>query len=448
MDRLTELNDHCEQLATAVKSLADNLPGADSSDQLGTNADADTDKDQTLPNRPKSSILASIVAIKALVSGPTDFLQDFARQIQILACIQWLAEFQVLACIPFDESLPIKDLADLVGVPEGQLVRVIRLTATCGFLREQTTGFVSHSPLSAQFITNQLLLDATVFIAEMATPTALQMPHATQRFGASTNSSESAFNLALNTVRPFHVAIQERPKLRRQWSAYLCHAVGLHQEEEIVEVLSRLNWANLGNACIVEVGAKSSSMANSLSRRFPSLRLVVQVDNTQSSLLDQDCMLQSSGLGSSIQDSSSSGSSPSSTNQFVAVTYCAMSMAQSITDAAVYILHVPTASSGLTIRAVLDDYLGVLRASGGIMIVLTARLLPEPGSLSNPEVEAVARARDLSVLHLANDSEMEMSELVSIIKTVGDGAGKLVITNYLRSNHGVILALTIKCQAY
>lgn len=125
-----------------------------------------------------------------------------------------------------------------------------------------------------------------------------------------------------------------------------------------------------------------------------------------------------------------------------------MGMAQSITDAAVYILHVPTASSGLTIRAVLDDYLGVLRASGGIMIVLTARLLPEPGSLSNPEVEAVARARDLSVLHLANDSEMEMSELVSIIKTVGDGAGKLVITNNLRSSHGVIIALTIKCQAY
>lgn len=189
-------------------------------------------------------------------------------------------------------------------------------------------------------------------------------------------------------------------------------------------------------------------MANSLSRRFPSLRLFVQVSNTLSSLLDQDYMLQSSGLGSCIQDSSSSESNPSSTSQFVTVTYCAMGIPQSITDAAVYILHVPTASSGLSIRLELDGYLGVLRASGGIMIVLTARLLPEPGSLSNPEVEAVARARDLSVLHLANESQMEMFELVSIIKTVGDGAGKLVITNYLRSNHGVILALTIKYQAY
>lgn len=174
-------------------------------------------------------------------------------QIEILASLRWLAEFQVLACIPLDESLPLKDLADLVGVPERQLVRVVRLMTTSGFLREPIPGFVSHSSLSAQFITNESLLDATVFIADLATPTALQMSNATQRFGVSLNNTECAYNLALNTVRPFHVAIQEHPRLRRQWSAYLCHAAGLHKEEEIVEALSRLNWSNLGTARIVEV---------------------------------------------------------------------------------------------------------------------------------------------------------------------------------------------------
>lgn len=181
-------------------------------------------------------------------------ISTYVIQMEILASLRWLAEFQVLACIPFDESLSIKDLADLVGIPESQLVRVIRLTATCGFLREPIQGFVSHSPLSAQFITDRSLLDAIMFIAELATPAALQMPQATQRFGASQNATESAYNLALNTARPFHVAVQEHSKLRRQWSAYLCHAVGLHQEGEIIEVLSQLNWSNLGNACVVEVG--------------------------------------------------------------------------------------------------------------------------------------------------------------------------------------------------
>ena len=189
-------------------------------------------------------------------------------------------------------------------------------------------------------------------------------------------------------------------------------------------------------------------MASSLSKMFPSLRLIVQIDSTQSSLLDQEYMWQSAVLGSSARDSSSSGSSPSPTNPFITVTYRAMGMPQSVTDAAVYIIHVPAASSGLTIKAELDDYLGVLRGCGGILLVLTTRLLPEPGTLSNPEVEASARARDLNMLQLANESEMEMSELLSIIKTIGDSAGKLVVTNHLRSNNGVILALTIKYQAY
>lgn len=81
MDRLTELKGHSDQLAAAVKSLMDGRRGADSSEQLGTSADADIDKDQILFNRAKSNILASIAAIKSLVGKPADFLQDFARQV-------------------------------------------------------------------------------------------------------------------------------------------------------------------------------------------------------------------------------------------------------------------------------------------------------------------------------------------------------------------------------
>lgn len=81
MDRLTKLNGHSDQLAAVIKSLVDNRRRADSSDQLGTSADTDVDKDQALFIRAKSSILASIAAIKSLVGEPADFLQDFSRQV-------------------------------------------------------------------------------------------------------------------------------------------------------------------------------------------------------------------------------------------------------------------------------------------------------------------------------------------------------------------------------
>jgi hypothetical protein len=125
-------------------------------------------------------------------------------------------------------------------------------------------------------------------------------------------------------------------------------------------------------------------------------------------------------------------------------------MPQPITDAAAYIIHIVPSSGregGPTVRAQLHEYVGVLRASMGVMLVLTAQVLPEPGSIPNSEVEAVARARDLSMLQLANEGAVEMAELVDIIDTLRDETGKLVVINKLRAQDGLVLVLVVKYQA-
>lgn len=174
---------------------------------------------------------------------------------QIVACLRWLGEFQILACIPLVGSVPIKDLADLSGVPETQLGRVVRLTATAGFLQVSHAADVAHTPLSAPFVTNPSLLDALMFLAETAAPAAMQMAAATQRFGDSRQASESAYNLSHGTIRPFHTAHADFPKLGRQWSSFLHYAAGLHAAEDINDILTQLNWSNISlvNRCIVEV---------------------------------------------------------------------------------------------------------------------------------------------------------------------------------------------------
>ena len=108
----------------------------------------------------------------------------------------------------------------------------------------------------------------------------------------------------------------------------------------------------------------------------------------------------------------------------------------------------PRAAVGVAIRAELQGHIGFLRATGGVMLILTTRLLPDPGSIADLEVEAVARTRDLNMLQLANDGEMEMAELLAIIESVGDNIGKLAICNELRSPRGLILALAVKHQLY
>lgn len=132
----------------------------------------------------------------------------------------------------------------------------------------------------------------------------------------------------------------------------------------------------------------------------------------------------------------------------ITVTHGASSTVQTITDAAAYIVHLPPRSSPdadcWSIRSLLQVYLGVLRASGGVLLIPTIRLLPEPGGLSDPEAEAVARTRDLTMLQLANEGEMALGELLQIIGTVSDSVGKLVVANELKSTSGAVLVLIAK----
>lgn len=107
----------------------------------------------------------------------------------------------------------------------------------------------------------------------------------------------------------------------------------------------------------------------------------------------------------------------------------------------------PSESLPARIIAELRAHIGVLRASSCATLVLTARLLPEPGTV-DPDVEAIARLRDLSLLQLANEREMEMLELMDILNSVRDSMGRLVLVNKLRSRNNATVAFKVQYQAY
>jgi hypothetical protein len=171
--------------------------------------------------------------------------------------LKWLSKFQVLACIPLDGSISIEEVADLASVPETLLSRVVRMTATVGFLQEPQPGHIAHTRLSTPFVTNLAFQDATMFLADTAAPAALHMAAATQRHGQT-----SAYSIAFPRSQPFFSACIENTKLQRQWLAY-CRCVSA-VEHSVTELISRLKWRRLGNACIVDVSLKIFDACRSL----------------------------------------------------------------------------------------------------------------------------------------------------------------------------------------
>ena len=173
-------------------------------------------------------------------------------QNQLLANLQWLCEFQVLACVPIDDVVPLSDVAFFAGVPEAELLRVVRMLATAGFLRECDGQRLAHTPLSAGFVTDPGLLDAATFLSSTAAPTALKMSAATKLHSGSQRPDESVYNLAFNTSSTFAELCERDPRLRQQWFAYLSYGAA-DEDTSIKRVLIQRDWACLQGATVVDV---------------------------------------------------------------------------------------------------------------------------------------------------------------------------------------------------
>ncbi|KAJ5711074.1 hypothetical protein N7488_005230 [Penicillium malachiteum] len=383
----------------------------------------------------RRSILSSISQIQILLNEPADFLQQLATQNQYLSCIHWLGEFQVLACIPLSHSVPFEDVAELAGIPESHLRRVVRMLATAGFLEEPEPGYVAHSTISAQFVTRPSYLDAAMFLAETAAPAALQMP------ATSRDPAWASF--------PMISASVQQPKVRRQWHAYLQYVLG-HSDGNLVELLEQFDWVGLEGGTVVTVfrspsfplqqgffayaetrtGTRAIPVVRNLADRYPTLgQLILQTDG----------------------DLQPNGSFPR-----VSFQKRCLGSSQSVPDADVYMIGLSSPSLALPVSAILDQIASELRAHLHILrserrpavLLLTPRPMSDhiPGTESTGELST--RLHDLCFLQLANERAMEMTELLQVVNGIGDTAGCLGVVRRMTSPHIMDALLEIRYHAY
>lgn len=119
---------------------------------------------------------------------------------------------------------------------------------------------------------------------------------------------------------------------------------------------------------------------------------------------------------------------------------------QSVRDAAVYILHLTLSHSLRSqLLAELTAHLSLLREHPSAVLIVAPPLLPEPGSVSS-EVEAEARARDLTCLQLAQETKLELSELIEMVNACKDRDGRLTVVNKIQFDNGVAAAVSVKYE--
>jgi hypothetical protein len=170
-------------------------------------------------------------------------------QYHLLACLKWLGESQVIACVPLSGSVSFTELADLANVSEVLLSRTVRFTATVGFLRESQPAFVAHTELSAAFSTQLSYLDAARFLSTHIAPFGLSLD-SVKGVDEDIDGSQSMFSDQPVFPSPGH----EDQRWRRQWLAYQENIGGA---PDPVHLLRDLDWRSMGKGAVVYVSHHS-----------------------------------------------------------------------------------------------------------------------------------------------------------------------------------------------
>lgn len=207
-------------------------------------------------------------------------------------------------------------------------------------------------------------------------------------------------------------------------------------------------------------------MAIALASLFPDIRFVVQPsedspnDSRNATSETNKSLTNSWGVDSCLTDSplpslnGQLGGVPATLSSRISMQQRTHGSPQPINDASVYILRLPSPAPSTSFQSIaakftaeLKAHLDVLRTNLGSKLVVTARVLPEPGSVDS-ETEATALMRDLSLQQLASGREAEITDIRNILLSLRDSFGGLVVTNEFRSQTSSVVALEARYQSF
>jgi hypothetical protein len=88
------------------------------------------------------------------VEGPHGFLHEYVSTNWEHGALYALLDFGILERIPLDGAMSIAQLAEQSHLPSEKLLRVCRLVACAGILRETEGGVFSHTAVSEELVTD------------------------------------------------------------------------------------------------------------------------------------------------------------------------------------------------------------------------------------------------------------------------------------------------------
>ncbi|ESZ99285.1 hypothetical protein SBOR_0326 [Sclerotinia borealis F-4128] len=397
------MEDSLEKLAaritTSAKALSSIVSASDNS-HLNANGLVNFSQDE-LAQKARQDISYAAREMLLLVSEPNDYLEQHQVNYQQLSCLKWLLHFDIFKQIPLNEPIPFSTVAKTANVPISRLKSVVRMTITGGILTEPRSDYLAHSRLSAQFATNDNLIDWAKFMTEYSAPTASKFAEATARWGDTSEKNQTAYNIAFGTDLPFFGHLAQSQERTANFAAYM-RSLSDSQGVALRHILTGFNWSSFEKANVVDVGGSTGQASSLLATHFPKFSFLVQdlpetIINAPKAISGLD-----PGISSRISFSPHDFRNPQPSS--VALHTDIFFLRKIIHDW-------PSRDA----RIILSHLSEALQKPGACIVIMDT-ILPEPGSVPASE-EASLRVRDLTMAQSFNSGERELSEWVELFES-------------------------------
>lgn len=173
-------------------------------------------------------------------------------QYHYLACLRWLANFNIFFKVPLQGSISYETLAEEANVTEIQLKSIARMAMTNHLFCEPEPNRIAHTGTSALFVTNPKFHDWAIFMGNKSALCASMMLEASKKWPKSLAKNHTGFNIAYNTDMTFFDWLNTKPAMRQDFVKYM-QIIRNSDGMSLNHLVDGFDWALLGKATVVDV---------------------------------------------------------------------------------------------------------------------------------------------------------------------------------------------------
>lgn len=207
-----------------------------------------------------------------LVTPPAEHTLMFVSHYHSTACLQYVYRFKIAEAVPLDRSITYSDLASSTGLPELQMIRILRSLITHGYFHEPTPNSVAHTVHSKLLL---VMRDSVWWFVEEGFPSASLISTASEKFGDSEERNHTAWNLAHKIDQPIFEYLETDQERRTRFMGHM-RTAGSSDGWNIKHLVRGYDWSTIGTGTVVDIGGSIGHSSYAIADAAPELIFVVQ----------------------------------------------------------------------------------------------------------------------------------------------------------------------------